>query len=93
MGGMRNVYNILVRQSEGKRPLGRPRHRWEDNIKMIIEEIGCDGVDWIQMTQDKVQWQAFVNTGNKSSGSMKGREFLHQLSNYQFFKKDSAPCS
>jgi hypothetical protein len=47
---------------EGKRPLGRPRHRWEDNIKMDFREIGIDGVNWIQLPQDRVQWRAFVNT-------------------------------
>jgi hypothetical protein len=44
-----------------KRPLGRPRHSWEDNIKLDLREIGIDGVNWIQLAQDRVQWQAFVN--------------------------------
>jgi hypothetical protein len=52
----------LVGRPEGKRPLGRPRHRWEDNIKMDIKEIGIDGANWIQLAQDTVQWRAFVNT-------------------------------
>jgi hypothetical protein len=52
----------LVGRPEGKRPLGRPRHRWEDNIKMDLEEIGIDGANWIQLAQDRVQWWAFVNT-------------------------------
>jgi hypothetical protein len=47
---------------EGKRPLGRPRHRWEDNIKLDLREIGINGANWIQLAQDRVQWQAFVNT-------------------------------
>jgi hypothetical protein len=47
---------------EGKRPLGRPRQRWEDNIKMGFREIGINGVNWIQLAQDRVQWWAFVNT-------------------------------
>jgi hypothetical protein len=51
----------LVGRPEGKRPLGRPRHRWEDNIKMDLREIGINGVNWIWLTQDRVQWQAFVN--------------------------------
>jgi hypothetical protein len=48
--------------SEGKRPLGRPRHRWEDNIKLHVREKGIDGARWIQLAQDRVQWWAFVNT-------------------------------
>jgi hypothetical protein len=55
----RSVYRVLVGRSEGKRLLGRPRRRWEDNIKM---EIGIDGADWIRMAQDRVQWRACVNT-------------------------------
>jgi hypothetical protein len=46
----------------GKRPLGRPRRRWEDNIKMDLGEMGIDGVNWIRLAQDRVQWRAFVNT-------------------------------
>jgi hypothetical protein len=52
----------LVGRPEGKRPLGRPRRRWEDNIKMDLREIGIDGVNWIRLAQDRVQWRAFVNT-------------------------------
>jgi hypothetical protein len=62
MGKGRGVYRILVGRPEGKRPLGRPRCRWEDNIKMALREIGIDGANWIQLAQDRVQWQAFVNT-------------------------------
>jgi hypothetical protein len=62
MGEGRGVYRILVGRPEGKRPLGRRRCRWEDNIKMDLREIEINGVNWIQMTQDRVQWQAFVNT-------------------------------
>jgi hypothetical protein len=46
----------LVGRPEGKRPLGRPRHRWEDNIKLHLREIGFNGVNWIQLAQDRVQW-------------------------------------
>jgi len=62
MGERRGVYRILVGKSEGKRPLGRPRHRWEDNIKLDLREKGIDGANWIQLAQDRVQWRAFVNT-------------------------------
>jgi hypothetical protein len=61
-GGGRGVYRVLVGRSKGKRPLGRPRHKWEDNIKMDLRETGIDGVNWIQLAQDRVRWQAFVKT-------------------------------
>jgi hypothetical protein len=62
MGEGRGVYRVLVGRPEGKRPLGRPRHRWENNIKMDLREIGIDGTNWIRLAQDRVQWRAFVNT-------------------------------
>jgi hypothetical protein len=61
-GEGRGVYRILVGRPEGKRPLGRPRRRWEDNIKMDLRKIGIDGANWIQLAQDRVQWRACVNT-------------------------------
>jgi hypothetical protein len=57
----RNAYRILVGNPEGKRPLGRPRHRWVDNIKIDLREIGWDGMDWIDLAQDRDQWRAHVN--------------------------------
>jgi hypothetical protein len=62
MGEGRGVYRILVGRLEGKRPLGRPRRRWEDNIKLDLQEVGCGGVDWIDMAQDRDRWLAIVNT-------------------------------
>jgi hypothetical protein len=62
MGEGRCVYRILVGRSECKRKLGRPRRRWENNIKMDLRETGIDGVNWIQLAQDRVQWRACVNT-------------------------------
>jgi hypothetical protein len=62
MGEGRGVYRVWVRRPKGKRPLARPRHRWKDNIKMDLQEKGINGVIWIQLDQDTVQWQAFVNT-------------------------------
>jgi hypothetical protein len=58
----RGVYRVFVGKSEGKRPLGRPKRRWEDNIKMDLKETGIDGANWIRLAQVRVQWWAFVNT-------------------------------
>jgi hypothetical protein len=58
----RNAYRILVGKPEGRRPLGRPRRKWVDNIKLDLREIGWDGMDWIDLTQDRDQWRALVNT-------------------------------
>jgi hypothetical protein len=62
MGEGRGVYRVLVGRPKGKRPLGRPRHRWEENIKLDLGETGIDGANWIHLAQDRVQLQAFVNT-------------------------------
>jgi hypothetical protein len=61
MGEERNVYRVLVRKPEGKRPLGRPRRRWEVGIKMDLREIGWGGVEWIHLGEDRELWQAVVN--------------------------------
>jgi hypothetical protein len=61
MGAKRNAYRILVGKPEGKRPLGSPIRRWVDNIKMVLREIGCDGIDWLELAQDRDQWRALVN--------------------------------
>jgi hypothetical protein len=61
-GEGRAVYRVLFGRPEGKRPLGRPRHRWEDNIKLDLREIGIDGANWIRLAQDIVQWRVFMNT-------------------------------
>jgi transcription termination factor 2 len=62
MGEGRGVYGVLVGRPEGKRPLGRPRRRWEDNIKQDLREIGIDGANWIRLAQARVQWRAFLNS-------------------------------
>jgi hypothetical protein len=62
MGEGRGVYRVLVGRPEGKRPLGRPRRRWENNIKKELREIGIAGANWIRLAQDRVQCRAFVNT-------------------------------
>jgi hypothetical protein len=61
MGEKRNIYRLLVGKPEGRRPLGRPRHRWRDNIKVDLLEIGLSGVDWIGLAQDMFSWRALVN--------------------------------
>jgi hypothetical protein len=61
MGEGRGVCRVLVGKPEGKIPLGRPRHRWEDNIKMDIQEVGRGGMDWTELAQDRDRWRAIVN--------------------------------
>jgi hypothetical protein len=56
------VYKVLIGKPEGKRPLGRPRHRWEDGIRMNLRETGWGSVEWIQLAQDRDWWRALVNT-------------------------------
>jgi len=73
------MYRILVGKPEGKSPLGRPRCRWEDNIKMDLQEVRCGAVDWSKLAQDRDRWQAFVESSNKPSGSINCGEFLDQL--------------
>ena len=61
MGEKRGIYRVLVGKPEGKRPLGSPRRRWEDNIKMDLQEVGCGGLDWIELADDRDRWRALVN--------------------------------
>jgi len=61
MGKTRGVYRVLVGKPEGKRPLGRPRRRWEDNIETDLQEVGCGGMAWIEVAQDMDRWGAVVN--------------------------------
>ena len=60
-GERKGVYSVLLGTPEGKRPLGRSRRRWEDNIKMDLQEVGCGGMDWIDLVQDTDRWRALVN--------------------------------
>jgi len=60
MGEGRGVYRVLVGKPEGKRPLGRPRTRWEDNIKMDLQDVGCGVMDWIELVEDSDRWRALV---------------------------------
>ena len=61
MGQRIGVYRVLVGKPSGKRPLGRPRCRWEDNIKMDLQEVGCGVMDWIGLDQGRARWRAFAN--------------------------------
>jgi hypothetical protein len=91
MGGTRNAYKTLVRKPEGKSPHGRPRCRWVDNIKMDLREIGWDGVGWIELAQDRVQWRALVNTVMNLPVPKNCWEFPEWLHNWQLLMKGSAP--
>jgi hypothetical protein len=62
MGEKRNAYGLLVGKPEGKRPLGRPRRRWVDNIRINLGEVGWSDVDWIGLAQDRNRWRALVNS-------------------------------
>jgi hypothetical protein len=79
----------LVGRPEGKRPLGRPRRKWEDNIKMDLREIRIDGANWIQLAQDRVQWRVSVNTVMKLRFPQR-TGFYDKLSKYKRFSKDSS---
>jgi hypothetical protein len=61
MGESKGVYRVLLWKPEGKRPLERPRHSWEDNIKMDLQEVGCGDVDWIKLAQERDRWLPLVN--------------------------------
>jgi len=67
----RGLYRVLVGKPERKRPLGRLRFRWEDNIKMDLQEVGWWVYGWIELAQDRDRWRALVNAGNEPSGSVK----------------------
>ena len=75
MGEERGAYRVLVGKTDGKRPLGRPRRRWVDNIRMNLQ-VGCGYVDWIGLFQDRDRWRT-LECGNEPSGSIKGGEFLN----------------
>ena len=76
MDERRVAYRVLVGKPEGKRPLERPMRRWEDNIKMDLQEVGCVGMDWIELAQGRDRWRAVVN---EVSGCIKCGEFLDWL--------------
>ena len=61
MGERKGVCRVLMGKPEGKRPFGSPRHGWEDNITMVLQEVGCGGMDWIYLAQDRDRWRALAN--------------------------------
>ena len=79
MGERRGVYRVLVGEPEGKRPLGKPRRRWEDSIKIGLQEVRCEGMDWIDLAQDRDSWrqwrtQEFFFGGGGSINSVEDRD-------------------
>jgi hypothetical protein len=82
----RRVYKGLVWRFEGKKPLGKPRRRWEGSIKMDLSDVRIDGVNWIQLAQDRVQWWAFVRMVMNFEFRKESRIFFVKLSDYQLFK-------
>jgi hypothetical protein len=77
IGAKRNTYRMLVGKPEGKRPLGRPRRKWVDNIKMDVREIRWGGMDWIDLAHDRNQWRALVNTLMNLLVSQSAGKFLN----------------
>ena len=75
-GEWRDIYRVLVGKPEGKRLLGRARSRWEDNIKMELQEVGCGYMDWIVLAQDCDRWRAFVNAVMNRRVPLKCGEFI-----------------
>jgi hypothetical protein len=76
MGYRRGVYRVLVGKLGGNRPHGRPRRRWENNIKMYLQEVGCGGMDWIKLAQNSDWWRALVNAGMNLRIPQNARNFL-----------------
>jgi hypothetical protein len=90
MGEKRNSYRILVGKPEGRRPLGRQRRRWVDNIKMDLGQTEWDGVDWVDLAQEYGSVMGSCEHGDEPSGSIKCWQVLEWLYNWRLLKKDSA---
>jgi hypothetical protein len=76
IGEGRGACKILVGRSEGRRPLGRPRRRWEDNIKVDLQEVGWEGMDWIELVYDRDRWRALLNAVMNFRVSQNARNIL-----------------
>jgi hypothetical protein len=76
MGGRRSAYRVLVGKPEGKRPLGRPKYRWEDNIKVVLQEVCLGGMVWIDLAQDRDRWRALANAVMKIRAPLNSGNFL-----------------
>jgi hypothetical protein len=75
-GEERGVYRVLVGKPEGKRPMGRPRRRWVDNIRMDLQEVECGCMDWFGLAQDRDRWRTLLRAVMNLAGSVKCGEFL-----------------
>jgi hypothetical protein len=84
MGERRGVYRVLVGKPEEQRPLGRTRRRWENNIKMDLQEVGCGGMNWIQLAQDRDRWRALVNAVMKLRVPQNAGNFLSGRKPFSF---------
>jgi hypothetical protein len=93
MEGERGVYVVLVGRPESKRPLGRPRGRWEDNIKMNLKEIGIEGANWIWLPHSRVQRRPFVNKVMNLRVLLRKQDMFDKLRDNQLFKLYPAPWS
>jgi hypothetical protein len=82
MGEERGVHRVLVRKPEGKSPLGRPRRRWEDNIKMDVEEVGGGHGDWMELAEDMDRWRALVSMVKNLQGPLNAENFLVSCENW-----------
>jgi hypothetical protein len=76
MGEGRGVHRVLEGKLQGKRPMGRPRHRWEANIKMDLQKMGCCGMDWIELAEDREKWRVLVNAVMSLRVTYDARNFL-----------------
>ena len=90
MGERNGVYRVLVGKPEGKRPLERPRRRWEDNIKMDLQEVGYGGMDWIELAQDRDRWWVLVNAVKNLRVPSNAGNFFISRKPVLLFKKDCA---